>query len=177
MGWAMLLSGFSLEIFKSKCDSNARGVHCFMHLNEDIREVLPYLNTRLGGFVYSQDPPSLMLKHYGKLLSFHPEKIAINALQDAEEAERIADWLQREVNETWERRHEIEPSTASASEPKLIEILKLLPRTNCKECKEPTCMVFASRVVEGVKNEEDCSQISAENKEKLHSYLAAFTFG
>ena len=159
----MLLTGFSLEIFKSKCDSNAQGVHCFVHLEDDISEVLPYLNTKLGGFVYTQDPPSLTLKNYGKLLTLHPYKIAINALKDKDEAEKIASWLHREINDTWERRHEIEPSTASAKQPALIEVLKLLPKTNCRECHELTCMVFASRVVEGVKDAiiAECRPVSS----------------
>ena len=105
----MLLKGFSLEIFRSKCDVNAQGVHCYVHLENDISAVLPYLNSRLGGFIYTQDPPSLTLKNYGKLLTFHPRKIAVNALKDKAEAEKIADWLQREINETWENRHDIEP--------------------------------------------------------------------
>ena len=121
----MFLGGYSLEIFKSKCDSNARGVHCFIHLEDDISEVLPYLNSHLGGFVYSQNPPSLTLRHYGKLLTFHPKKIAVNALEDQQDAEKIADWLFREINETWEKRHELQPSTDSAKQPTLIEILKL----------------------------------------------------
>ncbi|BCL61381.1 hypothetical protein DGMP_20740 [Desulfomarina profundi] len=45
----MLLKGYSLEIFKSKCHSEAKGVHCFAHLDNDISEVLPFLNTVLGG--------------------------------------------------------------------------------------------------------------------------------
>lgn len=172
----MFLRGYSLEIFKSKCDSNAKGVHCFVHLEDDIGEVLPYLNTRFGGFVYTQDPPSLTLKHYGKLLTFHPKKIAVNALKDTEEAEQIGDWLFREINETWERRQEIEPSTDSAKQPTFLEVLKLLPKTNCKKCNEPTCMVFATRVVDGVKNEMDCPEITPENKEKLGTYLSGFKF-
>jgi ArsR family metal-binding transcriptional regulator len=172
----MLLTGFSLEIFKSKCESNAQGVHCFVHLEDDISEVLPYLNTRLGGYVYTQAPPSLTLKNYGKLLTLHPYKIAINALKDKDEAEKIASWLHREINDTWEKRHEIEPSTASARLPALIEVLKLLPKTNCRECHEPTCMVFASRVVEGVKDANDCPDITLENKEKLSAYLTDFKF-
>lgn len=172
----MLLTGYSLEIFKSKCDPNVKGVHCFIHLDDDISEVLPYLNTRLGGFVYTQDPPSLTLKSYGKLLTFHPDKIAINALNDREEADKIAAWLYREINETWQLRHTIEPSTASARQPKLIEVLKLLPKTNCRECGERTCMIFAYRVVEGVKDGNECPTISVENKKKLQAYLADFNF-
>ncbi|MFT5699634.1 MAG: ArsR family metal-binding transcriptional regulator [Desulforhopalus sp.] len=173
----MFLNGYKMEIFKSKCDANARGVHCFIHLEDDIREVLPYLNTKLGGFVYTQDPPSLSLKHYGKLLTFHSKKIAINALQDNEEAEKIAAWLYREINETWEMRDTIEPSTESASQPTMIEILRLLPRTNCKKCNEPTCMVFATKVIEGAKDGNNCPEISPQNKEKLTNYLTGFKFG
>lgn len=172
----MFLSGYSLEIFKSKCDSSARGVHCFIHLENDIAEVLPYLNSRLGGFVYTHEPPSLTLKHYGKLLTFHPKKIAVNALTDQQEAEKIADWLFREINETWELRREIQPSTDSAKQPALIEILKLLPKTNCRKCNEPTCMVFAARVMEGVKNENDCPEMAVINKKTLGSYLSGFSF-
>lgn len=172
----MLLHGYSLEIFKSRCQAEAKGVHCFAHLENDVREVLPYLNTVLGGFLYTPEPPALTLKNYGKLITIHPTKIAVNALSDREEAEKIIAWLQREINETWERRDEIEPSTASAARPMLLEILKLLPRTNCRACHESTCMVFASRVVEGAKDHNDCPPITPENKLKLAEYLAQFRF-
>ena len=122
----MFLTGYSLEIFKSKCQSEARGVHCYAHLNEDVSEVLPYLNSVLSAFVYTNDPPSLMLKNYGKLITIHARKIAINALKDAEEADRIVAWLQREINEIWKRRLEIEPSKESGKRPVLLEVLKLL---------------------------------------------------
>ncbi len=173
----MFVEGYKTEIFKSKCDANAQGVHCFVHLRTDIRKVLPYLNTRLGGFVYTQNPPSLSLKHYGKLLTFHPLKVAVNALKDTEEAEKIAAWIFREINETWEMRAEIVPSTESAKQPTLIEVLKLLPRSNCRKCSEPTCMVFATRVVEGVKDSNDCPEISPENAKELANYLQGFNFG
>ena len=148
----MLLTGYSLEIFKSKCLADAKGVHCYAHLDTDVREVLPYLNTVLGGFVYTSDPPALSFKLHGKLITIHPRKIAVNALCDREEAEKIVAWLQREINEAWDRRAEIEPSTESARQPVLLEVLKLLPRINCRECNEPTCLVFAARVIEGVKD-------------------------
>jgi len=172
----MLLTGYSLEIFKSKCHSEAKGVHCFAHLHDDVREVLPYLNTVFGGFIYTKEPPALTLKSYGKLITIHPEKIAVNALSDSEEAEKIVAWLQREINETWERRAEIEPSTESMRQPLLIEVLKLLPKTNCRQCSEPTCMVFATRVIEGSKDHNDCPPLDTKKKAELQHYLSQFRF-
>ena len=172
----MLLTGYSLEIFRSKCNPDAQSLHCFAHLNDDVREVLPYLNTVLGGFAYSQDPPALTLKNSGKLITIHPRKIAVNALQDEEQAEKIIAWLQREINSAWEKRGEIEPSTEGAKQPALLEVLKLLPKTNCKECGEPTCMVFAVRVIEGVKDHTNCPPLRTEQRETLAKYLSQFRF-
>lgn len=172
----MLLTGYSLEIFKSKCDAKAKGVHCFAHLNDDVAEVLPYLNTVLGGFVYTKEPPALTLKNYGKLITIHSRKIAVNALRDREEGEKIVAWLQREINETWDKRAEIEPSTKSMQQPTLMEVLKLLPKTNCRQCNEATCMVFAARVIEGSMDQEDCPPLEPKEKEALQKYLSQFRF-
>ena len=172
----MLLTGYKLEIFKSKCDTEATGVHCFAHLSDDISAVLPFLNSVLGAFVYISNPPSLMLKNYGKLITLEARKIAVNALKDEEEAEKIIAWLQREINETWEKRGVIDPSTESERRPVLLDVLKLLPRTNCQECGEKTCMVFATRVIEGSFDQEDCPSINTEKKEMLKTYLSQFRF-
>ena len=106
----MLLKDYRKEIFRPECNPQFQSLHCFAHLDEDISEVLPYLNTVLGGSGYTQDPPSLMLQVHGQLIALHPKKIAINALKNDEDADKILEWLKREINETWENRHEITPS-------------------------------------------------------------------
>lgn len=172
----MLLTGYTMEIFLSKCNAGARTLHCFAHLHDDVSEVLPYLNTVLGGFTYTRDPPSLTLKNSGKLITIHARKIAVNALQDEEQAEKIVAWLQREINSAWESREKIEPSVESARQPAMMEVLKLLPRTNCKECGEPTCMVFAVRVIEGAKDQTNCPSLQGDKREDLKNYLSQFHF-
>ncbi len=172
----MLLKSYTKEIFKSKCDSEAMGIHCHAHLDNDITDALPYINTTLGGFTYIKDPASVTFKMSGKLVTIHSKKIAVNALKDEKEAEKIISWLQREINDAWSKRDEITPSYESAKQPELIQILKLLPKSNCKECKEPTCLVFAVRVTEGVKDETDCPPMDEENRNKLKKYLSPFNF-
>lgn len=170
----MLLSSYRLEIFNSECMPGAMAVHCFAHLDQDVSEVLPYLNTALGGFEYIKDPPSVTFKVHGKLITVHGGKIAINALKDEAKAREIVEWLKREINEAWDNRAQIRPSYDGAPRPKLTEILKLLPKTNCKACGEATCMVFAVRIMEGVKTGEDCPPLSIENRERLAAYLQPF---
>ncbi len=66
-------------------------------------------------------------------------------VQDDNEAAKIIEWLIREINSAWENRDNIEPLYEAAPQPKVIEILKLLPKTNCKECGLPTCMFLPPR--------------------------------
>jgi len=92
-GNTMLLTGYRKEIFRPKCNPSFQSVHCFAYLNEDIREVLPYLNTVLGGTGYTHDPPSVTFQLHGRLITLHSNKIAINALRDEGEADKVLEWL------------------------------------------------------------------------------------
>lgn len=172
----MLLEGYKKEMFLPKCNPSFQSVHCVAHLDQDISEVLPYLNTELGGGDYAKSPPSLTLRVHGKLIALHPREIYVNALNDEDEAEKILEWLKTEINKAWEKRAEIEPTYEARPVPQMMEILKLLPRTNCRKCGERTCTVFALRAAEGVKGPEDCPDLAGEAKAKLEEYLGRFHF-
>jgi ArsR family metal-binding transcriptional regulator len=172
----MLLEGYEKEMFLPKCNPNFQSVHCVARLNQDISEVLPYLNTELGGSDYVKSPPSLTLRIHGKLITLHAREIYVNALRDESEAEAIIEWLKKEINDTWDKRAEIEPTYEPPAAPQMMAILKLLPKTNCRKCGEPTCTVFALRAVEGVKAAEDCPELTDEKKAMLTDYLGRFRF-
>mmetsp|Transcript_22490 Transcript_22490/g.10822 ORF Transcript_22490/g.10822 Transcript_22490/m.10822 type:complete len:447 (+) Transcript_22490:6374-7714(+) len=48
-----------------------------------------------------------------------------------------------------------------------IQIFKLLPQTNCKECGVPTCLAFAMNLASGKAELDSCPYVSDESKEKL----------
>ncbi len=172
----MLLKSYTKEIFRPECNPGFQSVHCIAHLDQDVGEALPYLNAELGGFEYFNDPPAVTFRVQGKIITVHARKIAVNALKDAEEAEKILQWLKREINEVWERREEIKPSYEGAPKPKVIEILKLLPRrTGCRECGQPTCMVFATLVAQGAKGPEDCPELTSEKAHELERYMSGYS--
>jgi ArsR family metal-binding transcriptional regulator len=170
----MLLRSYRKEIFRPECNPSFQSLHCIAHLDEDIAEVLPYLNAVLGGYQYTREPPSVTFKTHGKLITVHPRQIAVNALKDESEVDKILEWLKEEINETWEKREEIKPRFEGAPKPRVIDILRLLPKTNCRECGQPTCMVFAALVAEGGKGPENCPPLSEESKKKLAAYLGQF---
>ena len=43
-----------------------------------------------------------------------------------------------------------------------LDIFKLTPKTNCKECGNPTCMAFAMKVAQGATSLDKCPHMSAE---------------
>jgi len=171
-----LLGGFTREIVRPECNPGFESVHCIAHLNEDIGEVLPYLNAVLGGTTYLTDPPEIMFHHQGRIIKVGAREIAINALTDEAEADRVLNWLQREINQAWKNRGTITPSTDSRSKPKVIDILKQLPKTNCGACGLPTCMVFAAQMADGGRDASQCPELSESTREDLDRYLEAFHF-
>lgn len=172
----MLLSGYSKTIFRPECNPGFESVHCIARLNEDVGEVLPYLNAVLGGTQYLNDPPEVMFHHHGRIIKVGAREIAVNALKDEDEADRILQWLKTEINQAWENRAGITPSFQGRSRPELMAILRLLPRTNCKKCGRPTCMAFAAQVMEGGRGAEHCSELDDENRRELSDYLKGFVF-
>ncbi len=173
----MLLTGYKTEIFNPTCNSFFQSVHCIARLDEDVGEALPYLNAVVGGDTYIKDPPSVTFNMHGKLVTVHSRKIAINALRDEAEARSILEWLKKEINEAWQNRESIIPKYEGAGKAHPFEIYKLLPRTNCKACGQPTCLAFAALAATGAKSEEDCGPLNGAGRRKLREYLTARRVG
>jgi ArsR family metal-binding transcriptional regulator len=152
----------------------AHHLRCYAHLDADISEVLPYLNTVLKGHQFCPEPPSLTLKYHAKLITLTSHEIAINMVKDQTEAGDILEWLKQEINTTWERRGDITPSFEVAEPPRVLAVLKFLPRTNCRACGQPTCMVFAVQVCQGAQGLAACSCLDPENLQGLREYLGQF---
>ena len=172
----MLLKSYRRDIFRPQCNPSFRSVHCIAHLDQDVSAALPYLNAELGGFAYTHEPPSVTFKIRGRLITVHANRIAINALEDEDEAERILRWLQHEINTVWERRKAITPRYEGQPRPGVLEILKQLPRTNCRECDQPTCMVMAVRLAQGVAAATDCPALAPREARALDAHLNRFDF-
>ncbi len=136
----------------------------------------PILTQCWAGPKYLHDPPEVMFHHHGRIIKVGAREIAINALKDEQEADRILKWLSIEINKCWDERADINPCYKGKTKPKLMDILKLLPKTNCKKCGQPTCMTFAAQVMEGGRGADHCPELSNENRTKLSDYLKGFEF-
>ena len=96
------------------------------------------------------------------MVTLQPRQIAVGGLADSDEAVEVLVRLQRLINDTWDRRDEIEPSIVERKRLNPLAVYKLLPRTNCRACGQPTCLVFANKLVAGQVDQEQCAPLCQE---------------
>jgi ArsR family metal-binding transcriptional regulator len=169
----------NFEIFRPKMDSTKEVLHAIAIFEADISPSFPYVNAELGGWDYDQTNQVLLLKlSDGKWITLHPHKIAIRGIRDLEEAHALLTWIQTQINDIYERRERITPRYVSQAGLKIMEILKLLPLTNCKVCGYATCMAYAAALREGEISLQACKALGEEKyrekREKLQAYLQSY---
>lgn len=175
----LLKQVLNYEIFRPKMDTIRERLHSIATLADDISPVFPYLNAELGGWDYDQKNQVLLLKmSAGKWITLRPKEIAIRGARDIEESQALLEWIKGQINDVYSRRDQITPRYTSQAGLKVINILKLLPMTNCKACGLATCMAFATALREGEISLEDCPPLAEEKyrekREKLQAYLESY---
>jgi ArsR family metal-binding transcriptional regulator len=169
----------NFDIFRPKMDSTKETLHAIATFAADISPSFPYVNAELGGWDYDQANQVLLLKlSDGKWITLHPQKIAIRGARDLEEAQALLNWIQAQINDIYARREAVTPRYVSQAGLKIMEILKLLPLTNCKACGYATCMAFAAALREGEVSLNDCPPLwedkCQDKRGKLQTYLESF---
>lgn len=155
----MMIETYDLEVFTPPCEPGAERYAARARLNADISAVLPYLNATLRGAVYHAGANALTWKKGGHNIAFHAYEIATSNVEDRDGAEKELKGLIDLVNRTWERRAELTPDTATHQRPTPMAVFQLLPQTNCKQCGEPTCYIFALKLTASQRSLGDCSPL------------------
>lgn len=166
-----LIRGYTLELCEPPCIPGADTWNAKANLEDSIAPVLPYLNAALRGTDYHRDSRVVIWKDGGHKHAFRPREISVALVGDREEARRLIDDVVDVVNAIGKRRGEIEPSLRRRCLPSPMDIYKLLPRTNCKQCGYSSCMAYAAHLREGEADLSQCLSLSAdsyrENRKEL----------
>jgi len=172
-----LINSYKTRMESPDCHPGSTSFNIFISFDDDITEVLPYLNAELKG--------SLDYRHKDRILlwegvlaegggqktevgvkrhALRCHEIAVSTFQDEDIAQGYAKSLVAMINDVWARRAGITPKTEGiAPMPKALDIWKILPRTNCKKCGFPTCMAYAVAVREDRSKIADCEHLSDED--------------
>lgn len=122
-----------------------------------IDAVLPLLNALLPNVIsYNPRSSALVLRRRPGFITLLADRIYITQVKDVDEGLMLLSAVRDLLNQTWERREEIEPSNEERRTPRPLDVWELLPRTNCRQCGEVTCMAFAFALLETRRRVEEC---------------------
>ncbi len=161
----MLIKGFKdISISRSEirhdivCDLKW-GAHFKFHT--DVRELFPLINGNIKDVRYCHRPIHVQFMYQDIKCTLYPEEAIAAPFSGHSHAFEFLDDLVVLLNDLYARRHELKVSHNLYRKPaSIVDILKVLPRTNCKECGYPTCMVFASELRKGSVTPETCPGFS-----------------
>jgi len=143
----MLLREFKYQLFAPECNPNAETLNALAAFSDDVSAVFPYLNAVLKGCVFRPEAGVLSFRHEGKFITLFPRRAAVTRVADDADAQQMLAWLRDLINRTYDARDTMTPSYKSCDVLKPLDVYKLLPGANCRECGEATCLAFALRVV------------------------------
>ena len=162
-----LIQKFDMKLITPDCFPGADWYRAYLHLNNDITEALPYLNAGLKSAEYDHSARILLWMSNNKKYAFRPHEIVIAPVDSRDEAKMLADNIISIVNDIWSRKDEIEPNFKGEKvRPNVLDIYKLTPKTNCRECGL-TCMAFATVLRDNPSKLSLCPYFPKEEYKKL----------
>ena len=105
----MLLSSYKITRILP-CLADPEKIRAIAEVSGEIYEAFPYLNAILKGCIYNHPALTLTIRKDGKLFTLHAQHITLAKIEDEKEAEEILSWLRDLINETYEKRDQIEPN-------------------------------------------------------------------
>lgn len=119
-------------------------------------EALPYVATLPGVIGWNPRALQLTFRRPRGFMTLHRDRVFITQVRDADEGMELLEALRDAVNAVWERRAELTAVTQEKRRPSHLDVLQLLPRTNCKQCGEATCLAFAVGLVQKTRRPAEC---------------------
>lgn len=106
----------------------------------------------------------LTISDFDRIITFYPDgKITMNNTRDQEEAIEIMTGFMEKINSSFEESQSGGPVGEDLSQ-KLskigpLAIYNCLPKTNCEECGEATCMAFSMKLLSGESELKQCTPL------------------
>jgi ArsR family metal-binding transcriptional regulator len=127
--------------------------------SDHIDAVFPYLNAVVPNLMYNPGANTVTIKRGERILTFYPHVAVMAKVDGVEDAMVQLSWFRDLCNDIWRRRNEITPCHERRKLLTPLDAYWLLPRLNCKECGEATCMAFGVGLLVGNRRVPDCPHL------------------
>lgn len=110
----------------------------------NIGNLFGYINTVTENSELSSSPLYIKFIFEQYLVLLHPEEAAFTTVKNYTEAIAVVKKLLTFLQEIEKKRDEIVPDLRVHSPISVVDIYRLLPKTNCRDCGYDTCLAFAA---------------------------------
>ena len=173
--WGMkkqLIADYEIEIVEPGCSPGSGRYGLRIVTADDISEIMPYINAIAVNAWYDHENNTLVLKEPGQAFAMRPHEVRIARLGEAASAGEVSAAVVAKINAIWAEREKIVPRFETRDLPSVIDILKLLPRTNCRQCGYATCLAFAAALRSLQAEVEVCAPLRVPGREAEHRKIS-----
>jgi len=163
--------------FVAPCVAEEDDLRLTAQIAGDLAPVFPYLNAELRGGTFNPQGPTFTFMDGPRLVNLFPHRVAIGRLREMQDAWRTLARLKRLVNDVWSRRALIQPSYERKVRVSVLEVYSRLPKTNCRQCGEASCLAFAAKWLNGEQRLERCAPVFAGEYQRLRPALEDLAAG
>lgn len=130
-------------------------------LDQDLQHLFPYINAALDDAVYYENPEHVRFLFDGYRCFLYPNLTVAHFFESKTAAKDFIACLIDFLNDINNQKENIRPSYDQIKQVPIIDILKILPKTNCRECGYLTCMAFAAAIIKGKVAVDKCPSLAS----------------
>jgi len=128
--------------------------------DQDTGSLFPYINSILDDALWYEKPDHVRFLLDGRRCLLYPQRATAHFFETRRAALAFIPPLMAFLRDLDKRREKIEPNYKRIKHVQVMDIFRLLPGTNCRDCGFSTCMAFAAAVSRGKATADLCPDLS-----------------
>ena len=141
--------------------SNAKIWSASFRLDRDVSSLFPFINAELDDALYYENPAYVRFLFDGFRCFLYPDTAAVHFFESRAAAKEFIPGFMDFLNAVHARKKDIKPNHNQIRQIPVTDILKILPKNNCKRCGYPTCMAFAADMARGRAIADKCPDLAS----------------
>lgn len=144
----------------TECVGPRLGAH--FKLQDPVDCLFPYINTIIDQAKYHRGPERIQFPFEKVYCTLYPQEVLAAPFADRSAAVRFIARLFDFLNDLHARQDSLVPDYRQVGAPlSLVDLVPLLPMSNCKRCGYATCLAFAAALRTGKSRPGDCPDFAA----------------
>lgn len=152
---------FSLERASIRSLIDGRSYGAYFKLDQDVRDLFPYINAMIPDARYFDQPESIQFLFDDIQSTLYPLEVVAAPFQDRNQALAFFSHLVDFLNDLHNKQKDLRPDHRIYRPLSVIDVLRLLPKSNCGVCGYSTCLAFAAALRQGKSVPDLCPGFSA----------------